>query len=126
MHRLLLPAALFLLLPTFAAETATLNDKVTRYAAGQVGKRVGGGECAHLATEALREAGARFIRPADSPGRGDYVWGTLVGQVEAEDGRAVVKVKGKARPGDVIQYRSATFTTGGRFPHHTALVAEVN
>src|SRR5262249_24764771 len=58
--------------------------------------------------------------------RGDYVWGTLVGHLEAEDGRAVVKVKGKVRPGDVIQYRDATFTTGGRFSHHTAIVAEVS
>lgn len=126
MHRLPLPAVLLFALAASAADTLPLNDRVNQFVVGRLGERVGGGECAHLATEALRGSGANFIRPPDSPGAGDYVWGTLVGHVEAAAGRAVEKVEVQARPGDIIQYRGATFRTGSRYPQHTSVVAAVN
>src|SRR5687768_10005145 len=63
---------------TMLVQTPTINEKVAAYLDAHLGQRVGGGECAHAATEALRAAGARFIRPADAPKPGDYVWGSLV------------------------------------------------
>ena len=53
-----------------------------KFCESKEGKRVGGGECSHLANEALRVADAEFTqvgadgkRVPDSPSDGDYVWG---------------------------------------------------
>lgn len=100
----------------------TLNQKVFAFAKGQLGRKVGDGECISLATEALRAAGAKRFPFTPS---GDYVWGRPV------DGFK------HALPGDVVQFRDAVYRgrsnlSGGRsitwryeYPHHTAIVSDV-
>jgi hypothetical protein len=109
-------------------QPSALSQRVVDYLNANRGRRIGGGECAHLATEALRVAGAQFVRTAsDFPGPGDYVWGNLVKVVSATSGRAVDSSPSTAvLPGDVIQYRNAAFSTGSRASHHTSVVAEVD
>lgn len=116
----------FGLASTGLAQKATFNEQIVAFARANLGKRVGGGECAHLATEALRVSGARFLRPADNPASGDYVWGTPLGLIEGVEGKAFVKIKGPIRPGDLIQYRDVKLKNGGSYSHHTAIVAEVS
>ena len=113
---------------TLPAEANTVGDSMAFYLSGQVGKRVGGGECAHMATEALRVGGGEFIPNylgADSPSSGDYVWGTLVTVISysnktLSDSAPTVAVQ----VGDVIQYRNATIS-GTLFAHHTSVVKSV-
>jgi hypothetical protein len=85
-------------------------------------RRIGGGECAHLATEALRFAGAEFRRP-EPAGTMDYVW---------TSNRVARLTHGSSLPyrrfqvGDVIQYHNATFSNRGAIAHHTQVVAAVD
>jgi hypothetical protein len=109
------------------------NDKIVKFCKDQLGKRVGGGECTHLAEAALKHAGAK-PRTAfkGCPDRGDYVWGELVYALESqEDSQKEMKVpKMSIQPGDLIQLRDARFK--GRnlrgqsyemtYPHHTSIV----
>ena len=122
----------------------TINSKVVKYLQSQVGQRIGGGECAHAANEALRVGGAEFLNSIigpDDPEPGDYVWGTLQKKVSNTDGQWTdSSPETKLLAGDVIQYRNTTFvypiratesgrTTGSRTvsaPHHTSIIAEVN
>lgn len=123
-----------------ALAAQTLNQKVVAFLKANVGKRIGSGECADVATEALRVAGAKFIKGSpsrnpnatgvDSPGTGDYDWGSLVKVVEYKSGRVVDSSPStKIKPGDVIQYRNAVFKNGSSTStatHHTAVVAAVD
>ena len=78
---------------------ATQNQKVIQWAGGQVGKRIGAGECWDLADKALRQAGARSSADFGPMGAdADYVWGT---EVALKD----------ALPGDILQYRDYVMTT---------------
>src|ERR1700741_4413793 len=47
-----------------AVQRTTIGQQMANYLQGQVnaGRRIGGGECPHLATEALRASGADFTR----------------------------------------------------------------
>lgn len=110
--------------------------KVVAFCKQNLGKQVGDGECASLASAALKAAGATArSKFPDDPNPGDYVWGDLVYALKVEDGkRKEEKVKGKSvQPGDVIQFRDAKFAGrrpgGGTYssssPHHTAVVVEV-
>lgn len=110
--------------------SAELRAKVVKYVTGRKGQTVGDGECGTLAVAALQDAGARPVNEfAPSPGPGDYVWGELVFAVEVQGGKRKQTPAGaKAKPGDVIQYRDATFRQGGGiavFPQHTAVIVEV-
>jgi hypothetical protein len=123
------------LLPQPAAAQG-LNRKVVQFCEAHVGKQVGGGECSSLAYAALRAAGAKELNDFPSyPGEGDYVWGKLVYTVAARNGKAVEQAVGrfKIRPGDVLQFRDATFEgqENGRhytwqYDHHTAVVLKMN
>ena len=111
----------------------TLNSKVATFLAGKVGVRVGGGECAHAASEALRVAGAEFTNTdlgADSPTAGDYVWGTLVKSISIVNGRWTdSKPTTKLLAGDIIQYRNTKFvypSSTSTATQHTSIVATVN
>jgi hypothetical protein len=109
-------------------QAKTVGDRMVDFLQNKIGQRIGSGECADVAVEALRVGGGKFLNVAvDSPNSGDYVWGTLVAKVEFKNGKAVDSAPSKAaRPGDVIQYRDATFSNGKRATHHTAVVAAVN
>jgi hypothetical protein len=100
-----------------------LNRKVLEFARGQLGKKVGDGECSTLAREALQYAGARIFPWARS---GDFIWGRPVASFA------------EALPGDIVQFRDTVFDgrawiSGDRwmswhyeYPHHTAIVAAVH
>ncbi|MGL4549971.1 MAG: hypothetical protein ACRC33_02185 [Gemmataceae bacterium] len=109
--------------PRLAVQTTTINDRVVAYLEARMGQRVGGGECAHVTSEALRAAGAKFIRGADHPTPGDYVWGSLVKVVTAGGASASAA---RCRPGDIIQYRNTRFSNGMWASHHTSVVATVD
>lgn len=128
-------AAVVILLLTVSSECAaqTLNSKLSTFLAGKVGTRIGGGECAHAATEALRAAGAEFVSAdlgKDSPSPGDYVWGTLLKTVSYSAGRLTDSAPAtKLQPGDIIQYRNAKFVYPTYWTstfQHTSIVATVN
>lgn len=116
-----------------ACHGQTLNSKVATFLAGKVGVRVGGGECAHAASEALRTAGAEFTNAdlgPDSPAAGDYVWGTLLKSISIVNGRWTdSKPTTRLLPGDIIQYRNTRFvypSSTSTLSQHTSVVASVN
>lgn len=135
----------FLLIPVFYLSIAgpvhaDIGSSMVTLLKGRVGVRVGGGECSQMATEALRICGGEFYPGdlgADSPGSGDYVWGTLVTVISYGTSWSDSNPGNVCRPGDVIQYRNATFTTSTTVkgktttttvncPHHTSVVSTVN
>jgi hypothetical protein len=110
------------------------NSAVLTFCKASIGRHVGDGQCASLATQALAKAGAAG-RGRDFPAYGDYVWGSFVTMVSAE--RAGVKglnTLATVRGGDVIQMRNVLLegrSAGGgsywmRADHHTAVVESVN
>ena len=112
------------------AQTYSGSGMVT-YLTGKVGTRLGGGECAHMATEALRVNGGEFIPTdlgADSPAAGDYVWGTLLTTVTYVSSTVTYSVPTAAiLPGDIIQYGSGTkIGTATYTARHTSVVKTVN
>ena len=101
------------------------GSQIVAYLEARMGQRVGGGECAHLAVEALRAAGARFAWLTGATT--DYAWGTkLTGIVGTANGGLYRVPSARFAPGDVIQFTNAVFRDGTRFPHHTAIVAGVD
>lgn len=109
---------------------AELAQKVVRFCKDNLGKMVGDGECGTLAVKAAEAAGAKpFFEYKENPGPQDFVWGELVFALEFKDGkRTRDPADAKAKPGDVIQYRDATFRSSRGiyiFSHHTAVIAEV-
>jgi hypothetical protein len=128
MSRLTRPTALLSLVAFVAitsAASAGFETQIVSFCNSKLGKQVGSGECAHLATEALRISGAEFMRNgmADSPIAGDYVWGTIVKGMSKNASGTITDTKpsNKVMIGDIIQYR----LTAGK-THHTAIVAAVN
>jgi hypothetical protein len=129
-------SALTCLLPLLVAGPARaddLNQKVVDFCKKNLGKQVGDGECFALAYVALKDAGAKLDFKND-PGPGDAVWGARVYTLEARDGKQVEEAAAgkRVRPGDVIQFRDATFegkVGDGIYslfaPQHTAVVIEV-
>jgi hypothetical protein len=116
-----------------ACHGQTLNSKVATFLAGKVGVRVGGGGCAHAASEALRAAGAEFTNThlgPNSPAAGDYVWGTLLKSISIVNGKWTdSKPTTKLMPRDIIQYRNPKFvypTATSTTTQHTSTVATVN
>jgi len=111
------------------------GEKVLAFCEQHKGEQVGNGECATLAGQALKAAGAKG-RGKDDPNGGDYNWGDLIFTIKAEAGGP--KGEGKRtdiRPGDVIQFRDAKFfgkrpngkgTYSQSAPHHTAIVQQVD
>ncbi len=101
-----------------------LNQKVLAFAKDNLGKKVGDGECATLAVQALREAKAKpwFVSP-----EGEYIWGKLVRTVTPK-----TNLGGEALPGDIVQFRDVTTagkiggtTIEASYSLHTAIVAAV-
>lgn len=104
---------------------AQYGAKIAAYCAEKIDKQVGAGECAHLAIEALRVAGADFIRDSlpDHPQPGDYTWGERIKYLSFENGRlSDSHPASKSEPGDLLQSRLGN--SGDT--HHTAVVASVD
>lgn len=122
-------SGLSLAAPAFHAATvapllqpATINQQIIAFCQSHKGLKVGGGECAHLATEALRVAGADFMSK-DPNHNGDYVWGNLLTTItKGKDSSPSVR----CQPGDVIQFQNITLSSGWSAAHHTAIVAAVD
>ncbi|HEV3383690.1 MAG TPA: hypothetical protein VG097_02680 [Gemmata sp.] len=125
--------------PTLAAEPKELppiNAAVVKFCESKEGKRVGGGECSHLANEALRIADAEFTqvgtdgkRIPDFPDPGDYVWGRKLKTYSFDAKTNKVSdsdPKTKCLPGDILQFRDVKISSGASFPHHTAIVRTVD
>lgn len=112
--------------PAPVAEVArvetSVGAKVAAFAAAKLGQRVGGGECAQFAAEALRAAGARFT--VFGTGTTDYAWGDLITRVRGTPAGGVFSNPTAAvRPGDLLQYSGALFRDGTTGEHNTAVVA---
>ena len=129
--QLLLPAVLLLL--SSACQAQTINQKLVTFLEGKRSVRVGGGECAQAASEALRASGGEFLSSdlgANYPATGDYVWGTLVKVVSYSNNKWTdSNPTAKCLPGDVLQYGNAKIVIGNSTwtaTHHTAVVAAVN
>lgn len=121
-----------------ARQCASSNDdippgnSVLRFCRDRIGRKVGDGQCATLATMALVNAGADG-RGEDHPNPGDYVWGNFVARFSTNH-RDVIAKLGLVAGGDVIQFRNARFQ--GNSPsgvsywmqasHHTAIVESVD
>ena len=103
---------------------SALNTQVVSYLESHVGQRVGGGECAHLAVEALRASGAKFAWLRS--GTTDYAWGQRLTTVVGTAGGGVYRAAAWFQPGDVIQFTRARFRDGTWAGHHTAVVAAVD
>ncbi len=113
------------------AEAQTIGNSMVTFLNGRVGTRVGGGECAHMAIEALRVAGGEFYRSdlgADSPASGDYVWGSLITVISSSNSKWTDSNPAVAcLPGDVIQFGAGTKIATASYPtRHTAVVQAVN
>jgi len=122
--------------PPAPVASFTFGPSILAFCRENVGKRVGSGQCASLAGEALQSAGAARRAGPDWPGEGDYVWGKLVAFVEA----GFVGVKGihelaAVEPGDIVQFHNARFaglnhSDSGTYRmearHHTAVVESVD
>lgn len=120
-----------------AAVEADLGAKVMRFCQSNLGKKVGEGHCAALASKSLAAAGATGMARKHSPGPEDYVWGREVALIEG--GPKYVKgleMLVRVKPGDMIQFRGARLegvrhdgrrgTYWYRFDHHSAVVEGVD
>ncbi len=120
-----------------AAMEADLGAKVMTFCRSNLGKKVGEGHCAALASKALADAGAAGMARKHAPGPEDYVWGRQVALIEG----LPKYVKGlemlvRVKPGDMIQFRDARLegvhhdgrrgTYWYRFEHHSAVVDQVD
>ena len=113
------------------AEAQTIGSSMVTFLNGKLNTRVGGGECAHMATEALRACGGEFFAAdigADSPAAGDYVWGTLVTTISLVNKVWTDSAPTAAcLPGDIIQYGgTAKIGTATYATRHTSVVQTVN
>jgi hypothetical protein len=111
------------------------NSSILEFCRDNVGRKIGSGQCAMLAQEALKSAGAE-PRGGDSPGEGDYVWGELVATIKAGFyGASGVKDLAYVQPGDIIQFHDVRFSgyLHGDYGvyhmearHHTAVLESVD
>jgi hypothetical protein len=105
----------------------SIGESMVTFLKSNEGKRIGGGECAQLVTEAIRVSGGVFVRK-NSKSTNDYIWSdNLVSKVEGKDGKAEYSdPSAKFLPGDVIQYVDARFSDGRIVSHHTSVAAAVD
>jgi hypothetical protein len=107
-----------------------LLNAVLAFAERHLRHQVGNSQCAVLAMEALRRAGAKTNLGPSGPWA-NYVWGNLV--LEEVGGAGGGQVAGGSfggvQPGDVIQFSNAdfvlntpTYCSWQSYPHHTALI----
>ena len=121
--------------PGNEGDSPDLGLEVVAFCQQNLGIKVGNGQCATLAVEALKAAGAARMG-RDFPKRGDYVWGEQVALIEHGRGEiAGLESLAKVKPGDIIQFRDVRISGrgscgGGSYgmtaDHHTAVVASVD
>jgi hypothetical protein len=109
---------------------------ILAYCRENVGRKIGTGQCASLASSALRNAGAAVRAGPDWPGDGDYVWGDAVAFVKVGlTGLKGVKDLAHVRAGDIVQFHDAEFSGFDHAQegvyrleaaHHTAVLESVD
>src|SRR3954447_19543798 len=105
----LLSFAVLVLLGAAPAKQESTAEKIVAFCQEHKGQMVGDGECASLANQALRAAGAKGRGP-DLPNEGDYTWGQQVFFIQG--GEADQTSEGKSTDivaGDIIQLRDVKF-----------------
>lgn len=125
---------LFVLLASAGVTKAeTIGTRMAAFLNSRIGTQVGGGECAHAASEALRVAGGEFVVAdlgPDSPMPGDYVWGTLIKTISVTGGkRTDSHPTTNVQVGDIVQYRNTMFVNGTstmQAAHHTSIISKVS
>jgi hypothetical protein len=121
---MMLSTLLLTALPAAKGDSANpLNRRVLQYCNENLGKRVGNGQCAGLAAQALRHAGARPRAAKGYPAWNDYVWGKQVCLIEGStDGTRVTSGSlDDVQPGDIAQFSQVRFIAM-HAAHHTAVV----
>lgn len=106
------------------------NFAMYNYAASQLGKKVGAGECSDLIVAAEKVAGAKsFDKLGPTGPTADYIWGTRIATFTGAQSRANALIAG-----DVLQFKNVStkkvFPNGSwttsSYPHHTAMVKAVS
>ncbi len=129
------PAAVPAARVPLASSSTALASSILHFCQVKLGQRVGGGECAHLAVEALRTSGAEFVftdtdyAHVDYGGdrANDYLWGNLVRIFDTARFPVDSNPLAPIRPGDVLQYSHTVFSNGTfTSSQHTSIVAAVD
>ena len=123
-------------IPLAPVASFTYNPSILEFCRDHLGKKIGSGQCASLASAALKNAGAPVRGGADWPGDGDYVWGEPVAWVKAGFlGVRGVRELAHVEAGDIVQFHDTRFSgynhgNSGvyrmRAKHHTAVVESVD
>jgi len=109
-----------------ATDSRELGERIIGFCENNLGMQVGSGECAALAFQALRSAGAKTRAGPDYPEPKDYVWGRQVLLIEGRpEGPVTTGDLGDVRPGDIVQYRDTKFARA-HFEHHTSVVRKID
>lgn len=108
----------------------TINQKVATWVQGQLGKKVGRGECWDLGEQALQQAGAKTSNDLGSVDEDtDYIWGDSIAVKDVMSGD-ILQIRDHERTttttttytfadGTVVEEEK--FSTEKK-PHHTAIV----
>lgn len=117
------------------ASSTDLNAAILAFCYQNMGRKVGNGQCAVLAAEAVRAAGGTPMHKLtkDSGPNGDYVWGRLIYSREIRGSEIIeTGVGAEVRPGDIIQYSNVRFEyRSSRYSyyqdslHHTGIIARI-
>jgi hypothetical protein len=128
-------ARAILVKPLAPIASFSFAPSILAFCQDSIGKKIGTGQCAALAAEALKNAGAP-ARGSDWPGEGDYVWGEPVAWVKAGFyGAKGVRELAHVQAGDIVQFHNARFagynhSNSGVYRmearHHTAIVESVD
>jgi hypothetical protein len=89
-------------------DMGALNREILEFCEDHLGKKVGGGECSHLAEEAFKSVNAKPIRYSGKT----YIWGREV------------KAGQKVLPGDVVQLEGCKFQNFSA-GHHTQVIRRI-
>lgn len=122
--------------PVPPVASISYGPSILAFCRENVGRKVGSGQCASLASAALKSVGAATRGGADWPGEGDYVWGEPVawiksGYSDRKCGRELSHVEA----GDIVQFHNTRFngfnhseegTYRMEAQHHTAVVESVD
>lgn len=120
-------------------KTSAVNQRIITFCKRAIGKKIGDGQCADLAYQAILAAGAESPDDfKDDPKPGDYVWGKFIYEHKVDNDETSEKGdKNAVQPGDIIQMRDVIIEheeeTGEYVTketidadHHTAVVSKVS
>jgi hypothetical protein len=96
--------------PPMVSTPVDLNTAVLKFAKSKVGTKVGDGECATLADQAVKAGGGKRFNQLGPTGlNADYIWGRKVTTLTTSGGSVA-----SIRPGDIIQFRNVKFRQDAR------------